>query len=501
MYRILLFLFFMYTNLAYSQQEYTCVDIPYKSTLASAWHTNKPYAYKQLVNNGTSLTGIDIELIKLIASKININVEFQELDWDKQLTQIKNDEKDLAFGASFYDERTDYSYFSLPYRFEENSLFTLKASANNLYYSNMIEFLAQVRLQNYRLGVFPGYVYADEKLNEFIRDPSNEDIIFYYQDKDSSIHALMQNDIDGFIADRISGSSLILSKRLEEKIENIPLNIKKPVHIIFSKKSVSLNTVENFNKSISSVIGTKEYKQIMRSYLYPVLLLEVIDSKWFYLFIIISAIAFSISGVMIAFKEKATLFGTFLLAMLPTTGGLIRDIITNRERAEVLTSSYMYYVIAIVLVGYLIIQFLKNYNYHESKENCCFYNHCILVCDAIGQSSGIVTGVAVVIVYRIEPIELWGPFLAFITSYGGIILRDIVINQSIKNIKFYTGAEVSILYGSILTLVLEKNVYSLNSISISHIVIFITIIALFSHLVVYYFHFNRIISKIEKIIY
>ena len=42
-----------------------------------------------------------------------------------------------------------------------------------------------------------------------------------------------------------------------------------------------------------------EFKNIAKTYLYPVLLLQTIDSQWFYFIGVIGTLAFAISGIAI----------------------------------------------------------------------------------------------------------------------------------------------------------------------------------------------------------
>ena len=117
---------------------------------------------------------------------------------------------------------------------------------------------------------------------------------------------------------------------------------------MFSKKTVSPGLVDKFNQEIKDFVGSYEYKNIIKSYLYPVLLLEIIDSEWFYFIGVIGTIAFAISGIAIAVKDNTTLFGTFLFAMVPSVGGIVmRDVLINREEMGLfLNPSYMYYIVA-----------------------------------------------------------------------------------------------------------------------------------------------------------
>ncbi len=50
------------------------------------------------------------------------------------------------------------------------------------------------------------------------------------------------------------------------------------------------------------------------------MLMQTIDSQWFYFIGVMGTIAFAVSGIAIAAKENGTLFVTFLFAMLPSVG-------------------------------------------------------------------------------------------------------------------------------------------------------------------------------------
>ena len=66
----------------------------------------------------------------------------------------------------------------MDYRFEENSLFILHETNKNLDFKSISEFMAQVRLQNFKLGITEGFIYADPQINLFISYNSNQDIMF-----------------------------------------------------------------------------------------------------------------------------------------------------------------------------------------------------------------------------------------------------------------------------------------------------------------------------------
>jgi polar amino acid transport system substrate-binding protein len=78
------------------------------------------------------------------------------------------------------------------------------------------------------------------------------------------------------------------------------------------------------------------------------------------------------------------------------------------------------------------------------------------VSDAIGIAAFTVTGVAVAIAHKAEPVWLWAPLLAMLTAAGGGILRD-VLRQSgdIKSLRSEFYAEVPLIWGLLLALYLH----------------------------------------------
>ena len=260
---------------------------------------------------------------------------------------------------------------------------------------------------------------------------------------------------------------------------------------MFSKESVSLDVVDKYNHAIKEFSDSNEYKDIVKTYLYPVMLLQTIDSQWFYFIGVIGTFAFAISGVAIAAKDNTTLFGAFLFAMLPSVGGgIMRDVMINRgELGLFLTPSYMYYILIVVFVGFSAIRLLEYYNKNANEDDVImkFWDNILVVGDSIGQAAFIVTGVSITIMARIEPIELWGPFFAFLTASGGSILRDLLRKKHyILCLDGSINAEVSILWGFVFSLYLDINAHNPDPTSIRNMVVFVVVGAFATRMAVHY---------------
>ena len=144
-----------------------CAESQEKNVLLNGWYLWDPYQYNKVTAGGVVLTGMDIELVKNLSSQIGIESKYEQVDWEDHQQDLFSGKRDMAAGATYTKERAEYVYFSEPYRYEENSLFIKRDSIKELNFDTVSEFLVQVRLQNFNLGVTKGFTYADPQINLF----------------------------------------------------------------------------------------------------------------------------------------------------------------------------------------------------------------------------------------------------------------------------------------------------------------------------------------------
>ncbi|WP_375319291.1 transporter substrate-binding domain-containing protein [Candidatus Tisiphia endosymbiont of Oplodontha viridula] len=483
-------------------------EIPDKDSLLVNWYPLKPYQFSYITRNSNySITGLDIELINAISSKINIAIQYTDSVWEQVISNIQQGKSDMVAGLTYTDERAAFGNFSIPYRFAEISLFTLRSARKHLNFNNTNEFLAQVRLLNFRLGITKKAVYGDTKTTNYLNQVSNNDIIIKYGSNAELFKGLLRNEIDGFLADKIAGVALALNYAEKDQVEEIPTGIKTPIHLMFSKKTVSSNLVARFNNSIKEFINSDKYKKIVESYRYHILLPKSIDSAWCYIIGVIGSIAFAISGIIISARTNATLFATFVLAMLPSLLGCIFiDIIVHHANNNIsltLTPYYAFRVFITVLIGFSAIKLLAYYNKQLYEDNFIqkIRNNTLIVCDSLGQASFMIIGVITVIVQRIEPLGFWGPCFACLTSSVGIIFRNL-IGKHDKNmwcIPREINFEILILWGAIFSILLDSYAHKHDYSTIKYSIIIVFVGAFVSKLLVYYYNIPNLTFRSDNI--
>lgn len=472
-----------------------------KETLKNGWYLWDPYQYTVTnENTGSALTGLDIELTKAIARRAGKTVIFEPVTWKKHQEDIANGKRDMADGATYTEERAQYAYFSKPYRFEENSLFIRRGTEGKFRFKNVKEFLEAVKQNKYKLGVIDGFVYADPAINEWLGAPENQDLIVRVSDDKHNVSNILKGKIDCFLADRIAGATQIWRQHHGDEINEIRMGIQTPIHFMFSKKTVPYSVVEKINEAIDKVRDTKQYQDIITWYLYPVLLLQTIDTSWFIFIDILGTIAFAISGLVIAVRDRATLFGAFIYAVLPSLGGgIIRDLIFERKPIGAMESpEYLMIVVGTVLLGFFAIRvarFLNKYFdlKYIKKESSQIVSVLLMLCDGLGLASFTVTGIVVSVMAKASPLWLWGAFFAFLTGAGGGLLRDSLSKKrDFVSLRGDIYPEIAVVWGLFLSVFLTYQTSSVDPEAIQNMVLITVVGAFLSRILAYYFNIPNV---------
>lgn len=475
----------------------SCIINSSDVSLKSGWSDWEPYQFQQKTAYGTKLTGLDVEIQHAISRHLGVNIIIDEVDWGKHLEEVKEGVRDIAPGATFSAERSRYARFSDPYRFEENSLFISKNSDKVLNFNNINEMIAQIRATDFKLGVFSGLIYSDENLNKFIEDPNNRDIIIKNSTDTENLKALIRGDIDGFITDKLVGGALIINNKLSSYVREVPIDLITPISLMLSKRSTTPEILENINKAIADIKEDGTYSKISKEYLFPILLLQTINSSWFYVVTLIGVISFALSGVVIAAKENATLFRTFLYALIPNLiPGLIQEYIIDKDFNNFnYMSMYVITISLVVLFGFALIRLLEAFNKDANSDSLMqkFLENSSTYLDTLGMSSFIITGVTFALTSKLHPIEIWGPVCAFFIACTGCMIRDIfTIQKKITILQGDLNPEITVLWAFIFSLFLDYTADDPSQLLTSIFVVFVVSGALITRFITKHFKVSNL---------
>jgi len=220
------------------------------------WELWYPYQYH---NNKQELVGLDFDVFNAIIKESKLKVIFTELPWKRHLQYIKTGKMDMAMGSSHTTEREKTAYFSLPYRLEKVNLFVRKGTIDKI----ILNTLSDLSNSDYMIGVEGGYFYGEE-YKKLITTKEFYTHINDVIDLEQNVELLLNGHIDGLLADPVTMKAFSEKYSLQGEFEMHPLKIyQDSIHIMLSRKSCSIETLNRINKAIVKLKKNGELHRII----------------------------------------------------------------------------------------------------------------------------------------------------------------------------------------------------------------------------------------------
>ena len=168
---------------------------------------------------------------------------------------------------------------------------------------------------------------------------------------------LLDGVIDGFLADRVAANTTAWRNKQAGRIEEHPLRFSTDIHFLLSRVTQTPQMLARLDAAIDELKASGEFRRIADVYALPVLINQTLDSDWFRVLAFVGIVAFALSGVVLAYAGQYTLFGALILAALPAVGGVVRDVLLQRDPLGIVRNpEALLTVFATVFAGMLIIK-------------------------------------------------------------------------------------------------------------------------------------------------
>jgi uncharacterized membrane protein YeiH len=158
----------------------------------------------------------------------------------------------------------------------------------------------------------------------------------------------------------------------------------------------------------------------------------------------IGTFAFALSGALVGIRKNLDIMGVFILAFLTSSGGgAIRDVCLNKTPAFLVDiTPYIITILIIMVFKFLAIDHVK----HRFEERVLF-----IVSDTAGLIAFAINGALQGIM---SELSFFGVLtICFITSVGGGIIRDMLINDIPSTLQLGFYGSIAIIIGSLVYMI------------------------------------------------
>ena len=395
--------------------------------------------------SGFTQGGMDFYMVNAVTGQLGWRVEWVSGTWVKLLADLKSGQIDALAQAIQTPQREAFAHFSQPYFQTTYAAFTRRESRLSSPFSVSVPTLEALVKDTergaLRIGVIKGYAYPGA-LQAMMDNAEVRRVEFGSEQQ--ALRGVAHHDVDWYVTNMIEGAVVVQrDAQLSRQLRMEPLtHLVAYSDVMFSKATVTLPEVAEFNKTLQALKDNGQASRIVRSEYYPALLSFVNRILGINELFVIGVLAMALTGIVIAHREGYSVVGAVLLAAAPGLGGgLIRDLVLGRMPPSISGDSAAIGVVLIaVLLGWIFYKLLvpRLPKDLQSKVNMFVLaqSPLFIFLESIGLASFTVVGVLIAMDMRAEPLWLWGPFAAALTGSGGGILRELLRgNHNIATIR------------------------------------------------------------------
>lgn len=247
--------------------------VTYASTkLSFCGEVMSPYLIKSEAN---ALSGIDVDILKVVLSKIQVDYEIVEMAWPKCEEGLKRGVFDAALGTSKNKDRESFLYYPSQISWSSEFVFftqqEFKKKKNRINYQDIIH-------NNYRVGIIEKNSYHPS-FWEVFPWVDQEKGLYHKQlepskNVETNILKLSKQRIDLYPQDKQIGLSTIKKLNVTDLVYYDEILFKKDYYFVFSKQSkyssAEYKTIQELVKKFDSEIAifkrTNQFKKLFLKY-------------------------------------------------------------------------------------------------------------------------------------------------------------------------------------------------------------------------------------------
>jgi len=223
------------------------------------WNDDPPFSMRA---PGGEVVGIHIDLVREALRRMGCEVRLVEMPWARALTELQAGRLDIITGAIRTEDREAYAWFAAPGPQSRNVLW-MRADAMKTWHFTRLD---ELRQSGFRLGAQIGVRYGSD-YDDLMRDPEFAATVRHVSTRRNLWLMASAGRIDGLIASEITGRTELEQMGLQDRIRNSGVVVRhSPAGTAFSKKSVSQEFVERFNKVNEAMVKDGSLAAIFQHY-------------------------------------------------------------------------------------------------------------------------------------------------------------------------------------------------------------------------------------------
>jgi len=242
-----------FTFAAHAASAAVCED-----PLTIGWGSYPPFQIE--ADGGDGPKGIDADVMAEISEITGCEIEWKKRPFKRQLTEVEQGSLDAAAALAKSEDRSEYAKWGGPYVPFNSNLWV------NSEVSGSFEDLEAFLDAGHKLGIVRGYEYPG-KTKSILDKEAYQDQIRRHDGDETNIKLVAAGRTDGTLGNNFVLGYIAQQEGVADKVTQTDVNVfGDPAYFMFSKKSVSDETVSAINNAIAQLKEDGTIQQIVKEY-------------------------------------------------------------------------------------------------------------------------------------------------------------------------------------------------------------------------------------------
>jgi ABC-type amino acid transport substrate-binding protein len=213
-------------------------------------------------------TGIEVDLIRQVATQMGCQVTFKDIPWQRQLNYAKTGEVDIVMGAGIREDRKAFLYFFSPYIYEP-SVFVMLPQQQVQYPISSLDDVTKMNAE-FKIAALIGASYSQAYADWIKKAPSRQHVDFVSTNEISMRLLLAKRVQAALFADPHEPYIVLRKMNIKPDIVVFPIDIERRednyAYFTYSKHKFTQDDARAINERVVATIKSKAFAQDLRKY-------------------------------------------------------------------------------------------------------------------------------------------------------------------------------------------------------------------------------------------
>lgn len=212
-------------------------------------------------NSSGNLTGIDVEIARLLVKAAGLTPEFVARPWSRALSEMQDGNLHMMLNLSITPERSEFMNWIGPERYDE-IVFVVQEADVGLLIKSLDDFVVQVKKMGKKVGIQQDVFYGEEFQKKF----EDKDFSAAFEIAPTAVANPKKLQVDRILGFFESKTAVMYKMRNDPEYKGLAVSpfiiTKSPVYFGISKKGITQDVLKKLVQAYDKILANGQLNMV-----------------------------------------------------------------------------------------------------------------------------------------------------------------------------------------------------------------------------------------------